>query len=56
MPVASGFEDRPMFGGSFDFAASEANARSEANVLCWMEYLPQDCIETMIRLGWDLTT
>jgi hypothetical protein len=29
---------------------------SEENIRCWMEYLPQDCIETMIRLGWDCTT
>jgi hypothetical protein len=50
------FMDRPMFGGSFDRPIHDANARSEANILCWMEYLPQDCIETMIRMGWDLTT
>jgi hypothetical protein len=31
-------------------------AHSEENVLNWMEYLPQDCIETMIRMGWDCTT
>ncbi len=31
-------------------------ARSEENILAWMEYLPQDCIETMIRMGWDLST
>ena len=30
--------------------------RSEANILRWMEYLPQDCIDTMIRLGWDVST
>jgi hypothetical protein len=30
--------------------------RSEANILRWMAYLPQDCVETMIRMGWDLTT
>jgi hypothetical protein len=29
---------------------------SEENILMWMEYLPQDCIETMIRMGWDCTT
>lgn len=31
-------------------------AHSEKNILDWMEYLPQDCIETMIRMGWDCTT
>jgi len=30
--------------------------RSEANILRWMAYLPQDCVETMIRMGWDVTT
>ena len=29
---------------------------SEQNILQWKEYLPQDCIETMIRLGWDCST
>jgi hypothetical protein len=31
-------------------------ARSERNVLQWMAYLPQDCIRTMIQMGWDVTT
>jgi hypothetical protein len=31
-------------------------ARSEKNVLQWMAYLPQDCIRTMIQMGWDVTT
>jgi len=31
-------------------------ARSERNVLQWMEYLPEDCIRTMIQMGWDVTT
>jgi hypothetical protein len=31
-------------------------AHSEANILNWMQYLPQDCIERMIRLRWDLST
>jgi hypothetical protein len=30
--------------------------RSEENILRWMAYLPQECIEAMIRMGWDLTT
>jgi hypothetical protein len=32
------------------------NARSEANILRWMEYLPEDCIARMIEMGWDITT
>ena len=31
-------------------------ARSEENILQWMSYLPEDCIRTMIDMGWDLTT
>ena len=31
-------------------------ARSENNVLQWMAYLPEDCIRTMIQMGWDMTT
>ena len=31
-------------------------ARSENNVLQWMAYLPEDCIRTMIQMGWDETT
>jgi hypothetical protein len=31
-------------------------ARSERNVLQWIAYLPEDCLRTMIRMGWDVTT
>jgi hypothetical protein len=31
-------------------------ARSENNILQWMSYLPEDCIRTMIAMGWDVTT
>lgn len=31
-------------------------ARSEENILEWMSYLPEDCIRTMIAMGWDVTT
>jgi hypothetical protein len=38
-------------------AQSDADvARSERNVLQWMAYLPEDCIRTMIQMGWDVTT
>jgi hypothetical protein len=30
--------------------------RSEANILQWMAYLPEDCIRTMIAMGWDIST
>jgi hypothetical protein len=31
-------------------------ARSEENILQWMSYLPEDCVRTMIEMGWDKTT
>jgi hypothetical protein len=31
-------------------------ARSRKNILQWQSYLPNDCIEAMIRMGWDVTT
>ena len=30
--------------------------RSERNILQWMSYLPEDCIKTMIAMGWDIST
>jgi hypothetical protein len=36
--------------------SSADTARSEDNVLRWMAYLPEDCVRTMIDMGWDLTT
>jgi hypothetical protein len=30
--------------------------RSECNILAWMSYLPEDCVRTMIQMGWDITT
>ena len=46
--------DAPAPAGVVDSNADVA--RSEANILRWMAYLPQDCIEAMIRMGWDVTT
>jgi hypothetical protein len=31
-------------------------SRSEANIREWRAYLPADCVQTMIGLGWDLST
>ncbi len=31
-------------------------ARSKKNILQWMSYLPEDCVKTMIEMGWDITT
>jgi hypothetical protein len=29
---------------------------SQENISMWQSYLPQDCVETMIRMGWDVST
>ena len=34
----------------------DAAARSEENIRKWMSYLPEDCVRTMIDMGWDVTT
>jgi uncharacterized NAD(P)/FAD-binding protein YdhS len=31
-------------------------AHSEQNILQWMTYLPPDCIQCMIKMGWDIST
>lgn len=31
-------------------------AYSDKNILEWMSYLPEDCIRTMVLMGWDITT
>jgi hypothetical protein len=39
--------------GSRDAALAR---RAEANVKTWRTYLPADCVDTMIRMGWHRTT
>ena len=42
---------------SIDVRANEAHAaRSDQNMVQWMAYLPEDCIRSMIAMGWDVTT
>jgi hypothetical protein len=31
-------------------------SHSEENILRWMAYLPEDCIRTMVLMGWDIST
>jgi hypothetical protein len=45
--------DASLYDGPVD---PETIARSDANILRWKEYLPEDCIATMIAMKWDLTT
>jgi hypothetical protein len=46
--------DRASASGVGDSDAG--SARSENNILRWTSYLPEDCVRTMIRMGWDVTT
>jgi hypothetical protein len=35
---------------------AEDAARAAQNILQWTSYLPPDCIQAMIAMGWDRTT
>jgi hypothetical protein len=35
---------------------AETAARAAANIAVWRAYLPEDCVEAMIRDGWHLST
>jgi hypothetical protein len=48
--------DTPDTASSTAAATQDDVARSEENILRWMEYLPEDCIQTMILMGWDVST
>jgi hypothetical protein len=37
-----------------DISAADA-ARSAENIRIWRSYLPKDCVDTMIKMGWDLS-
>jgi hypothetical protein len=36
-----------------DQAADADTSRSARNILLWRSYLPKDCVDTMIAMGWD---
>jgi hypothetical protein len=49
--------DQPDAATPADAPLNGADAvRSEENILQWMSYLPEDCVRTMIDMGWDITT
>ena len=47
---------RPVAARANDAETARDATRSEENILQWMSYLPEDCIRTMIEMGWDVTT
>ena len=38
------------------FGDADALRHSESNILQWVKYLPEDCINRMIEMRWDVTT
>ena len=47
----------PEAAAPIEAAVSDADvARSEENILRWLQYLPADCVQSMIRMGWDVST
>lgn len=39
--------------GSIQFSQA---ARSEENISTWNTYLPEQCVKTMVAMGWDRST
>lgn len=37
-------------------AVDAGRARSAANIAKWSTYLPPDCVQSMVRMGWDDST
>ena len=42
--------------GTLSLVGEEVEDRSAANVRAWREYLPDECIKTMLSMGWDHST
>jgi hypothetical protein len=41
---------------SLDRSTSADLSRSEINKCVWRSYLPEKCVETMVKMGWDEST
>jgi hypothetical protein len=37
-------------------SATLAGVRAAGNIELWQSYLPENCVDTMIKMGWDQTT
>ena len=55
MNFASPLDDTPRTGGDVERPAVPLT-RAERNIAQWRTYLPEDCVKTMIRMGWDKDT
>jgi hypothetical protein len=38
------------------FFSEAERARSARNISVWQSYLPPDCVQSMINMGWDHST
>jgi hypothetical protein len=38
------------------FFTEHLRSHSAKNVVIWKSYLPEDCIKSMVDMGWDYTT
>jgi hypothetical protein len=38
------------------FFSEAERTRSAQNILLWQSYLPHDCVQLMINMGWDYST
>jgi hypothetical protein len=54
--LASAVESSANTSSIEDPANASHAARSANNILQWTAFLPEDCVKTMIRMGWDVTT
>jgi hypothetical protein len=37
-------------------SATAAGVRSAGNIETWQSYLPETCVDTMVKMGWDQAT
>jgi hypothetical protein len=52
-------ESQPELADAFQAAVGMQScdtARSKKNIAEWSSYLPADCVNTMISMGWDVST
>jgi hypothetical protein len=41
---------------SVDRSTPTGLSRSEVNICVWRSYLPNECVETMVKMGWAEST
>ena len=42
--------------GSAEQMTGIERRRSAKNIRLWRSYLPEDCVDAMVRMGWDRNT